>query len=66
MKNKWESGAIESAQGEIEDRSEELNELKRNVSVKERFKEKSSTSVEDETAKRKSTLDDLSIDSSCK
>lgn len=65
MKSKWESGAVESVQGEFENRSQELNELKKsNVSIKERFKEKSA--ADDESSKRKSALDDLQIDTSCK
>lgn len=56
---------MERAQGETENRTQELDEIKKNVSVKERFKEKSGPEEED-PEKRKSHLDEHPIDTTCK
>jgi len=54
IKSKWESGTMEKAEGGLQDRSQELDEIKKNVSVKERFKER--TGGEEDTGKRRSTI----------
>uniref|UniRef100_A0A915JV19 LIM zinc-binding domain-containing protein n=1 Tax=Romanomermis culicivorax TaxID=13658 RepID=A0A915JV19_ROMCU len=63
IKSKWESGTVERAQGEIEDRSQELDEIKKNVSVKERFKDKAE-SESGAYGERKSVYDEEAVDTS--
>lgn len=66
IKSKWDTGAVERAQGETQDRSQELDEIKKNVSVKERFKEKTAEEEAAEAAQRRSAiLTEEPLDTTC-
>lgn len=62
IKSKWESGTVETAQSELQDRSQELDEVKKNVSVKERFKERTGEEEDAAAAQRRSILAEEQLD----
>uniref|UniRef100_A0A914VUY1 LIM zinc-binding domain-containing protein n=1 Tax=Plectus sambesii TaxID=2011161 RepID=A0A914VUY1_9BILA len=64
IKNKWKTGGVEAAQENREDRSSELDELKKGLKVKERFQEKSATDQADAVTDRQSVMEKESIDTS--
>lgn len=66
LKNKWKTGEVEAAQDTREDRTSELDELKKGLKVKERFQEKSAADQADSAADRQSVVEREAIDTSCK
>lgn len=67
IKNKWKTGGVEAAAQDLrEDRSTELDELKKGPKVKERFQEKTAAEQADSAANRQSIVEKESIDTSCK
>lgn len=63
IKNKWETGTVRNVNLEQADRSQELEELKKNVPVKERYKTRS---VDETPPERRPVPEVEQLDTSCK